>query len=473
MNMFDLRLLSGEDGPPFNRQLPIFNWYYPFEADYELLANPVLPFLMREQALTRRCAAYLHIPFCETICSFCPFTRGKYHGDEILQDYTQALEEELRLKRELMGRLTVNAIFVGGGTPSILNATQIESLGKAIHKYLDTTNLTEFTFELEVKSVTREILLAMRRIGVNRVSFGVQTFSKRHRALFSLDATTCQIRETAAMSNELFDYTNVDIIYGMAGQTPAELLNDVRQAVGLGTTSVDFYPLNNLSAQVRMHKMARNAGLQHLDAKQRTRYRLDIDDYLRAQGYCAINGYSYSRRNRPDDTLIQHTPKFLYHDIVYGYHDDAVIGYGASARTQLQGYNVYNHPDRTEYISRIRSGKVPWEAYGIGNSFDKGIVTFPYRGVLQKIRIPWDQVDPVTLRALEEAIKAELVVDKDDHYEITKRGWLFYVNLMYHLMPVKGKEWLSRRIDSQVAAGHESEQTSLVVTAQEANCLRP
>jgi coproporphyrinogen III oxidase-like Fe-S oxidoreductase len=470
--MFNLRLLSSKDGPPFNRQVPIFNWYYPnAHANYELLPNNLVPFLMRGQFQTRRRAAYLHIPFCQTICSFCPFTRGKYYGDRILQDYTQALEEELRLKQELMGRIAVDAIYVGGGTPSLLNALQIESLGKAIHKYLDTSALAEFTFELEVKSVTKEILLAMRKIGVNRVSFGVQTFSPRHRDLFSLDATTTQIEETAAMANELFEYTNVDMIYGMSGQTSSELLNDVHQAIGLGTTSVDFNILDNLYAQVRMHRMARTAGLQLLDAKQRSRYRRDIDDYFRAQGYCAINGYGYSRRSTSNETLIQHNPKFLYHDIVYGYHDDVVIGYGPSALTRLPGFNFYNHTDRAEYISRIRSGMVPWGGYNIGNSFEKGIVTFPFRGVLEKTRIPWDHVDPVTLRALEEAVKADLITEKVDHYELTKRGWLFYADLMYYLMPIKEKEWISQRIDSQIAAGHECEETSLVATGQEVGCL--
>src|ERR1700704_4445726 len=195
--MFDLKLIPQGGLFTFNRQLPFFNWYYPFDLHPANELNPVLPFLEFERHPPQRCAVYLHVPFCDTICSFCPFTRGKYDRDRDIESYVEALVGEIELKRTLIGRPTVDVIFVGGGTPSVLSPAQIEVLGEAIHTHLDTTNLVEFTFELEVKSVTREKLEAMRRIGVNRISFGAQTFSTRHRELFSLDATLGQIRETA------------------------------------------------------------------------------------------------------------------------------------------------------------------------------------------------------------------------------------------------------------------------------------
>jgi len=461
--VFDLRLVARDGAFTFNRQLPFFNWYYPFDARPDYILNPVLPFLELGRQPVRRKAVYLHVPFCDTICSFCPFTRGKYHGGQEVQSYVEALVDEIELKRSIIGRAAPDVIFVGGGTPSVLSPAQIEVLGEALHTHLDTKNVIEFTFELEVKSVTHEKLEAMRRIGVNRVSFGAQTFSAPHRELFSLDATVGQLRDTAQMANEMFAYTNIDMIYGMAGQSHEDLSRDISEALSLETTTVDFYPLNNLAAQARMHKRVHESGLQHLTASERLEYRHSIDRQLRARGYCAINGYSYGRSEGVNQETIQHHPKFQYHDIIYGYHDDVLLGYGASALSQLPGYNVYNHPDRAEYISRVRAGTLPWEASEVGDCFEKGIVTFPYRGMLDKSRIPWERVPSETMAAFEEALATGLIVDEDDSYKVTESGWLFYVNLMYHLMPFEGKRWISDRIASQMGGGRECEETGFEV----------
>jgi oxygen-independent coproporphyrinogen-3 oxidase len=301
----------------------------------------------------------------------------------------------------------------------------------------------------------------MQRIGVNRVSFGAQTFAAPHRALFSLDATISQIHDVAEMATEMFVYTNIDMIYGMAGQTTEDLYADVNQALSLRTTTVDFYPLNNLAAQVRMHHLAHKAGLRHLTAARRVQYRRAIDEHLRAQGYSPINGYSYSRTQKSNRATLQHQPKFQYHDILYGYHDDAVLGYGASALTQVPGYNVYNHVDRTEYVSRIRAGALPWEGFAVGDCSEKGIVTFPYRGSLKKSRIPWERVPAETHIAFTEAIEAGLIIDGSETYDLSQQGWLFYVNLMYYLMPAKGKRWISDRIAARISNGRECEHTVL------------
>jgi anaerobilin synthase len=459
--MFELKLVPRDGLLGFDRQVPVFNWYYPFDLHPYFVLNPVLPFLEFERHPTERCAVYVHIPFCDTICSFCPFTRGRYGAEQDVQNYVEALLSEIELKRSLIGRTTVDAVFIGGGTPSVLNPAQIEAIGRALHTHLDTETLDEFTFELEVKSVTREKLEAMRRIGVNRVSFGAQTFSVLHRGLFSLDATVHQIRDTAQMANELFAYTNVDMIYGMAGQSPEDLDRDINEALSLKTTTIDFYPLNNIAAQIRMHKLVHEAGLEHLPATRRLEYRRHIDQELRARGYCAINGYSYTRSDGLNQGPVQHNRTFQYHDIIYGYHDDALLGYGASALTQLPGYNVYNHADRAEYISLVEAGTLPWEASGVGECPEKGVVTFPYRGALDKSRIPWDRLPLETLGAFDEAVSAGLAVDAGESYELTERGWLFYVNLMYYLMPTNGKQWISDRIAARLASGHECERTDL------------
>jgi coproporphyrinogen III oxidase-like Fe-S oxidoreductase len=387
--MFRLRLLPNQPTIKFNQQLPISNWAYPFHRDEDRYPDLLAPYSIPKRTQIQRRAIYIHIPFCETICNFCPFHRDKYKSRLEVDQYLRALVAEMDLKRNFIGYYKVNAIFVGGGTPSLLDPPQIDLLGEAIARNFDLHELTEFTFEVEVKSVSQEKLRAMRAIGVNRISFGVQTFSETYRALFALDATEQQIRDAAALANTMFPYTNMDLLYGMAGQNLDQLRGDVAAAVSLQTTTIDVYSINNLAASRAMHVAMARARLDFLPATIRLQFRIYIDELFQELGYGPISGYSYAIA---DETCqerlgpVQHSPKFLYHDIFYGYH---------------------------------------------------------------------------SLVALQEALDADLIVDQGDRYELTKVGWLFYVNLMYYLMPERGKRWISDKIERQQQEGRSCGKTDL------------
>lgn len=461
--MFDLRILANQPLIKFNRQFPMSNWHYPFHDEDDRLADPYAPFKKFERTNARRRAVYIHIPFCDTICNFCVFQKAKYQSDADIQHYLDALIAEFDLKRHFLGSYKVDAIFVGGGTPSVLNPEQIELLGKAIRQSLNLEDLKEFTFEVEVKSVTRDKLDALQGIGVNRISFGAQTFSPRYRALFSLDATVEQIQEAAKLINSMFAYTNVDILYGMAGQDEDELYDDAEAALRLQTTTIDFYPVNNFAAPRPMHRAIRNSGLDYLPATKRIQYRRYLATLLRSRGYAPINGYGYSVADKAEHgAVVQHAPKFLYHDILYGYQDDEIIGYGASAISQMMGFNLLNTADRARYVTQMLGDKTaPHEAYGPIASPERGIVSFPFRGVLDKSRVSWASLPDETWIALQEAIDAGLVIERSDRYELSSVGWLFYVNLMYYFMPEHGKQWITNQIERCQRNGRSCGDTDL------------
>jgi anaerobilin synthase len=463
--MLDLQILPEQPLIKFNRQLPIFNWHYPFNRDEDLIEDRLTPYFAPDKTEALRRGIYIHIPFCQTICNFCPFRRNKYKSGSEVEQYLNALVAEIDLKREFLGRCKVDAIFVGGGTPSLLSPAQIELLGETILRNFDLHDLREFTFEVEAKSVSRDKLQAMRDIGVNRISFGAQTFSEKYRALFSLDATQRQITDTAALLNSMFSYTNVDLLYGMAGQDLDELFRDVTAAVSLQTTTIDVYPINNLAASRGMHVALTKAGLEPLAESTRVQFRICLRQLFQELGYRPISGYSFAvAHDTCNESLdpVQHSPNFLYHDMVYGYHDDEVIGYGSSAISQMPGFNMYNFADRQAYMDEVLKNRVlPHLSFGPIAAPERGIVSFPYRGVLQKSRVDWDQVPDETLIALQEALETGLIVDQGEKYTLTKVGWLFYVNLMYYFMPSLGKHVISERIERQEGLGRKCGKTEL------------
>jgi len=461
--MFDVGLRVDNSTSPFTRHLPVFNWYYPFEFASTRVPSFLTALENIEWPLVRRRAAYFHIPFCDTVCTFCPFTKGRYTTDTAVEEYLRALVKEVQLKQPYVGKLNVESIAVGGGTPSILTPSQIAVLGDCIHTYLDTSSVSEFVVEVEVKSVTREKLLAFRQIGVNRISFGVQTFSQPLRHAFHLDAEISQIVRVTELANELFPYTNIDMIYGTAGQQIEDVIKDADSAIQLSTTTIDFYMLNNLAAQMKMHRGLSNQGVQPLTATQRLEQRRRLAQHMTSRGYARISGYSYALKRGTAEQVIQTSPKFLYHDILYGHHDDAVVGYGAAALSRVPGYNFYNVFARQDYGSSILDrGILPSTAYRVGDCMEKGVVSFPYRGVLVKSKIPWASVPDETLDALDQLVRAGLVIENPTTFALTEAGWLFYVNLMYFLMPSNAKLWLSEEIATRIARGHQCETTELL-----------
>ena len=463
--MFELRILSNQPLIKFDRQLPVFNWHYPFSRPDELLRDQSAAYQSPDRAGALRTALYIHIPFCETICNFCPFQHDKYRAYSDLKDYMSALETEVVLKRRLIGHCGIDAIFVGGGTPSILTPPQILSLGDTLAKNFSLDSLNEFTFEVEVKSVTREKLRAMQRIEVDRISFGAQTFSEYYRKILSLDASARQIFDCAELVNAQFRYTNVDILYGLPGQTLQQLEYDITTVMQLKTTTIDVYPINNLTVPRSMQDAAAREQLEFLPAARRVQFRLQIDDHLRGHGYVPISGYSYALAEAGcdgDGRIIQRSPKFLYHDLIYGYDSDEIIGYGSSSISRMMGFNAFNTGSRKRYVATVlEKGKLPQQCISTGPSPERGIVCFPYRGILDKAAIAWDQIEQETLTSLRTAIDAGLIHDGGDNYVLTKVGWLFYVNLMYHLMPRAGREFISRRIDQQQLLGWRCGSTDL------------
>jgi coproporphyrinogen III oxidase-like Fe-S oxidoreductase len=304
--------------------------------------------------------------------------------------------------------------------------------------------------------------VAFREIGVNRVSLGAQTFLPKYRSALALTADVSQIQTVLGATTKMFPYTNIDMIYGMAGQSIDDVLADAETALSLDTTTIDFYPLNNVAAQPRLHRTFSEHNMPRLTATERLEQRRAIAKYMVSLGYRRINGYGFAKKLRSSQQLIQDRPNFLYHDILYGYVDDAVIGYGAGAITLTPNFNFYNLHRRHEYVDWLKHRTIPpFSAYPTNSCLGKGVVTFPYRGNLRKARIRWPEIEAETARALSDLVGASLITETADSYEVTETGWLYYVNMMYYLMPTVEKKWLSTRITSQVLAGHECEATDL------------
>lgn len=185
------------------------------------------------------CAAYIHIPFCKKICSYCDFCKVLY-DKKIVQTYLQmlSLEIEERYKGEIL-----SSIYIGGGTPSCLDTEDLNTLFSIVNKLKKDASV-EYTIECNIENICAEKLSLFLENGVNRLSIGVQTFHLFHLQTLHRSHTKEEIYEKISLAKEMgFTNINIDLMYGFASETLLELREDLDAFFTLDIPHLSIYSL--------------------------------------------------------------------------------------------------------------------------------------------------------------------------------------------------------------------------------------
>lgn len=287
---------------------------------------------------------YVHIPFCASRCSYCDFF-STLRLDEVGHNYVEALIAEARLRKAELNGKPVKTLYMGGGTPSQLPLPLLARLIDGLKATLDLNAVEELTLEANPDDVTPEWSAAVRALGVNRVSMGVQSFQdavlrlvgRRHTARQAIDAV-------ASLRHAGIDNISIDLIYGLPGQTLETWAESVRQAVDLRPQHISAYgltyePGTRLWQQRECGEVVEASEDQYLDM-----YRILVG-LLRVAGYehyeisnFALPGY----RSRHNSSYWNETP---------------YLGLGAAAHSYDGTMRRSNPADLCGYIRRITSGQ--------------------------------------------------------------------------------------------------------------------
>lgn len=287
---------------------------------------------------------YVHIPFCASRCSYCDFF-STLRLDEVGHDYVEALIAEARLRKAELNGKPVKTLYMGGGTPSQLPLPLLARLIDGLKATLDLNAVQEFTLEANPDDVTPEWCAAVRALGVNRVSMGVQSFQdavlrlvgRRHTARQAIDAV-------ASLRHAGIDNISIDLIYGLPGQTLETWAESVRQAVDLRPQHISAYgltyePGTRLWQQRECGEVVEASEDQYLDM-----YRILVG-MLQMAGYehyeisnFALPGY----RSRHNSSYWNETP---------------YLGLGAAAHSYDGTMRRSNPADLCGYIRRITLGQ--------------------------------------------------------------------------------------------------------------------
>jgi oxygen-independent coproporphyrinogen-3 oxidase len=186
---------------------------------------------------------YIHIPFCRSRCSYCDFATG-LHEDALAQQYVLAVAKEISTSTVVTDQPRIDTVYFGGGTPSLLKTDQLESLLAAVQNRFTVDENIEITMEMNPGTVDPEVLTGFRSLGINRASFGAQTFDDRELARLGRSHTTADTLKTFAdLRDAGFDNISFDLIAGLPGQTLVRWQQNVDEALALRPEHLSFYLL--------------------------------------------------------------------------------------------------------------------------------------------------------------------------------------------------------------------------------------
>ena len=184
-------------------------------------------------------SVYIHIPFCDSICSYCAFTKYLYN-DNMINNYILSLEKEI--KNKYQGE-KIKTLYIGGGTPSCLTIYQLKKLF-SILKIFNLSLNCEFTIEINPESIDEEKLILFKKNKVNRLSVGIESTLTKHLKYLNRKYDFKLIKDKIKLIKKIgFRNINVDLIYGLKNQTLMNLKQDLKNIVSLDITHISTYSL--------------------------------------------------------------------------------------------------------------------------------------------------------------------------------------------------------------------------------------
>ena len=185
---------------------------------------------------------YIHVPFCKNICDYCALYSVVNNESSVRNRYLQKIADDLKLNAFQLKPLST--LFVGGGTPSQLNEEELKKFLSSIQDSCKFENDYEFSIECNPSSITPEKLSIMKDFGVNRLSFGAQSTTRKTRNTLGRRTSESQLLKAISDAKSTgFENINVDLIYGIPGQTMADWLEDLHKIKKLQLPHISAYSL--------------------------------------------------------------------------------------------------------------------------------------------------------------------------------------------------------------------------------------
>jgi oxygen-independent coproporphyrinogen-3 oxidase len=354
---------------------------------------------------------YIHVPFCIQRCAYCDFYSVLPNADDVVRRFIEAVKIEVRLKSHFFGEHpTIDTLYLGGGTPSLLDPESLDSLLETLASYFSFHQTSELSIEMNPRTITPERLRQVQSIGFNRISIGIQSFHDEELFLLGRahDGTeaeaACRIARDSPIENVGFD-----LIYGLPDQVPGTWNDTLYKAISYGPTHISAYELT-WSRNTDLGRAIESGTVVRPDGDRSCELFFAAGDILKEAGYEHYEVSNYA------------LPGYRCRHNEGSWTGKPYLGLGPSAHSYDGAVRSWNDSDVESYTSALLRDELPPQHH---ECLD------PERKRLEQIGLGLRHADGVPISVIEDKhetiehlLKAGLADLVDQTLRLSSRGFL-------------------------------------------------
>jgi putative oxygen-independent coproporphyrinogen III oxidase len=290
---------------------------------------------------------YVHIPFCEKRCSYCDFFSSISLEQKNI--YIQAICKELALQKDYLDGAPVTSIYMGGGTPSLLSATDLNTIQNQIKALFPCDKLLEVTIEANPDDLTKEYIESLKYLPFNRISIGIQSFSDEELRLLNRRHTARQaILAVENCQSAGFNNISIDLIYGIPGQTVSTWKENLFQATRLNVQHISAYHLT-YEPGTQLDSLLNKGVIAPVEEELSREMFFEMKRILAKSGFQQYEISNFCQKGYESR-----------HNSAY-WNGSPYLGIGPSAHSYNGKSRQWNIASLKEYISSIQENKLSYE----------------------------------------------------------------------------------------------------------------
>ncbi len=289
---------------------------------------------------------YIHIPFCKQACHYCDFhfsTSMKKKDEMVL-----ALAKELEMRKKESQNESIETIYFGGGTPSVLTIDDIRLLIDKVYENYKVIENPEITLEANPDDLDEETILQYANSSINRLSIGVQSFFEDDLELMNRAHNSAEAKKCLKFATQHFDNISIDLIYGMPNMSNEKWLQNIETALSFNIPHISSYALT-VEPKTALHKMIKSGSIPTLDDDLAQQHFHILIDKLQENGFVH---YELSNFGKPDYFSKNNTAYWL---------GKKYVGIGPSAHSYNGKSRSWNIANNSLYLKQIAENKLPSE----------------------------------------------------------------------------------------------------------------
>tara|TARA_B100001248_G_C27387286_1_gene460331 strand:- start:152 stop:1573 length:1422 start_codon:yes stop_codon:yes gene_type:complete len=351
--------LFNKPGPYYNCYPILGNWknYSEIKVDYR---KSVIDFFKNNN--DKPISLYLHIPYCAKLCYYCCCRLHVSNNRQVINNFVKALIKEINLFNDLLKEnnlnLNIKDIHFGGGTPSHLTVLEIEEIIQNLKKFIDLKNLTEFSMEIDPRIVEPENFKIYSKLGIDRISFGVQDFDPLVQKKINREQPFELIEKLMKDNlNKYFKGVNFDLLYGLPAQTRDTFNKTIELTKQLSPERITLIKYAHIPNKVKHMRMIKEEDLP--DKNDLPLIFMDSTQKLIEAGYDWVGIDHFAKKT--DELSIAKNNGKVYRNFggeTPGYTKD-MISLGPTSTSGFGNYYFQNTYDLKEYQEIVNSGKFP------------------------------------------------------------------------------------------------------------------